>query len=196
MADGITSVAVLTHGEDQFKARWGTTVYDYKLNSVATDFQDLMVCISLNRATAVEGEVEPLSTRMRKRNNDLQQLGSLLAIFSQTQSNYASDASGGTHGTVSGVTSEMLDMACEAYSRKGGNPSRDLSWWNSSTWTKASVDGMVSMLKSMMDERNNAAQTDMSRLQSLVDRRDESYNTASTLMTSVSDTRDNAIRNL
>ena len=196
MADTIASVAVTNNaGADVFKTRWGSTVYDYQLNGVSTDFQDLMVAISEHRATAVEGEVAPLSTRMRKRNKDLELLGSLLAIFSQTQSKYAHDADGGAQASVSGVTSEMVPLACEAYRRKGGNPSTNLSWWNEN-WSKSSVDGMVSVLKSMIDERNNAAQTDMTRLQSLVDRRDESFTTATTLMTNVSETRDNAIRNM
>ena len=196
MADTIASVAVTNNaGADIFKTRWGSTVYDYQLNGVSTDFQDLMVAISEHRATAVEGEVAPLSTRMRKRNKDLELLGSLLAIFSQTQSKYAHDADGGAQASVSGVTSEMVPLACEAYRRKGGNPSTNLSWWNEN-WSKSSVDGMVSVLKSMIDERNNAAQTDMTRLQSLVDRRDESFTTATTLMTNVSETRDNAIRNM
>ena len=196
MADTIASVAVTNNaGVDVFKTRWGSTVYDYQLNGVSTDFQDLMVAISEHRATAVEGEVAPLSTRMRKRNKDLELLGSLLAIFSQTQSKYAHDADGGAQASVSGVTSEMVPLACEAYRRKGGTPSTNLSWWNEN-WSKSSVDGMVSVLKSMIDERNNAAQTDMTRLQSLVDRRDESFTTATTLMTNVSETRDNAIRNM
>ena len=195
MADTISSIAVTNNGTDVFKSRWGTTIYDYQLNGVAKDFQDLMVAISEHRATAVEGEVSPLSTRMQKRNKDLELLGSLLAIFSQTQSKYAHDADGGAQASVSGVTSEMVPLACEAYRRKGGTPSTDLSWWNEN-WSKSSVDGMVSVLKSMIDERNNAAQTDMTRLQSLVDRRDESFTTATTLMTNVSETRDNAIRNM
>ena len=196
MADTIASVAVTNNaGADIFKTRWGSTVYDYQLNGVSTDFQDLMVAISEHRATAVEGEVAPLSTRMRKRNKDLELLGWLLAIFSQTQSKYAHDADGGAQASVSGVTSEMVPLACEAYRRKGGTPSTNLSWWNE-PWSKSSVDGMVSVLKSMIDERNNAAQTDMTRLQSLVDRRDESFTTATTLMTNVSETRDNAIRNM
>ena len=196
MADTIASVAVTNNaGADVFKTRWGSTVYDYQLNGVSTDFQDLMVAISEHRATAVEGEVAPLSTRMRKRNKDLELLGSLLAIFSQTQSKYAHDADGGAQASVSGVTSEMVPLACEAYRRKGGTPSTNLSWWNEN-WSKSSVDGMVSVLKSMIDERNNAAQTDMTRLQSLVDRRDAAFTTATTLMTNVSETRDNAIRNM
>ena len=55
---------------------------------------------------------------------------------------------------------------------------------------------MIQSLKSMIDGRNNQAQTDMSRLQSLVDRRDESFTTASNLMSAISDTRSNLIRNL
>ena len=197
MAETIASVPVLTHDEDMFLSRWGTTVYDYELNTVPTDFQDLMVAISEQRATAVEGEVTPLSTRMRQRNHDLEQLGSLLAIFTQTQAKFDNEATGDSMAKVDGVTEEMLPMANEAYRRKGsGEGSNSVGWWNSDTWTKKSVDAMVSILKSMIDERNNAAQTDMTRLQSLVDRRDESFNTATTLMTSISDTRSNAIRNM
>lgn len=197
MADTIQQVTVKTHGVDQFQARWGTSVFDYKLNGVEVDFQDLMVAISERRATAVEGEVGPLSTRMRTRNKELEILGSLLAIFSQTQSSYDSDADGDAEASVSGVTEEMLDLACEAYKRKeGNNAGHNTGWWNAKNWTKKSVEGMVSILKSMIDERNNAAQTDMTRLQSLVDRRDESFTTATTLMTNISDTRDNAIRNM
>ncbi|MBQ6470776.1 MAG: hypothetical protein IJJ33_02220 [Victivallales bacterium] len=195
MADSISSIAVTRNGTDEFRTRWGTTVYDYQLNGVSTDFQDLMVAISEHRATAVEGEVGPLSTRMRNRNKELELLGSLLAIFSETQSKFAHDANGDASASVSGVTSEMVPLGSEAYRRKGGTPSSDLSWWNE-PWSKHSVDGMVSMLKNMIDERNNAAQTDMTRLQSLVDRRDESFTTATTLMTNVSETRDNVIRNM
>ena len=200
MADRISSVPVtktINNIEtDVFQTRWGTTIYDYQLNGVTTDFQDLMVAVSEHRATAVEAEVGPLSTRMRNRNQELKLLGSLLAIFSETQAKYAHDADGDAMAFVSGVTSEMVPLASEAYRRKGGTPSTSLSWWNNEPWTKHSVEGMVSMLKNMIDERNNAAQTDMTRLQSLVDRRDESFTTATTLMTNISDTRDNAIRNM
>jgi len=199
MADRISSIPVtMTTNNvetDVFQTRWGTTIYDYQLNGVTTDFQDLMVAISEHRATAVEAEVGPLSTRIRNRNQELKLLGSLLAIFSETQAKFAHDADGDDQASVSGVTSEMVPLGCEAYRRKGGNPSTNLSWWNE-PWSKHSVEGMVSMLKNMIDERNNAAQTDMTRLQSLVDRRDESFTTATTLMTNISDTRDNAIRNM
>ena len=195
MADQITSTPITRNEIDLFKTRWGTTVYDYSLNGASVDFQDLMVAISEHRATAVEAEVGPLSTRMRARNQELNLLGSLLATFSETQAKFAHDADGDAKALVKGVTAEMVPLGSEAYRRKGGTPQSNLSWWNE-PWSKSSVEGMVSMLKNMIDERNNAAQTDMTRLQSLVDRRDESFTTATTLMTNVSDTRSNAIRNM
>ena len=45
---------------------WGVTFSDYKADGKAVDFQDLMIYISANRATTVEGEVAPLTTRIRK----------------------------------------------------------------------------------------------------------------------------------
>jgi hypothetical protein len=174
---------------------WGVKFYDYKIDGKSVDFQDLMVAVATNRAAAVEKEVTPLTSIIRNRNKELETLGSLLSIFSQTQAKYDSDASGSSKAAVSGITSDMIPLAAEAYKRKGGESESTLSWWNSD-WTKASVEGMVSMLKSMIDERNNEAQTDMSRLQSLVDRRDESFTTATNLMSAVSDTRSNLIRNL
>lgn len=181
---------------ENLTALWGINAYEYKISGTQVDFQDLMIAVSERRATSVEGEVQPLTTRIRARNKELEILGSLLAKFTQTQSSYESNATGSTHGTVSGITTEEIPLACEAYSKKGGTPQTNLSWWNSETWTKASVEGMISILKSMIDDRNNESQTDMSRLQSLVDRRDESFTTATNLMSEVSDTRSNLIRNL
>ena len=175
---------------------WGATFGDYRYGSTKVDFQDLMVTIAGNRATVVEGEVVPLSTRIKNRNAELELLGDLLAIFTQTQSNYASDAEGSAVGTVSGVTEDMIPLACEAYRRKGGNPGTSLSWWNSESWTKASVEGMLKELKSMIDARNNESQKDMTRLESLVDRRDEAFSTATDLMSEISNTRSTLIGNL
>ena len=142
-------------------------------------------------------------------------MGSLLAIFTKTQADFASDAAGGDKKSVSGITSDQWDLLREAYVKRGGSDPGP-NWrsdWANSDWTKSSVEGMIQALKSMIDGRNNKAQTDMTlksmidgrnnkaqtdmtRLQQLVDRRDESFSTASTLMTSVSDTRGNLIRNL
>ena len=181
---------------DDLTALWGVNAYEYKVGNKQVDFQDLMIAVSERRATSVEGEVQPLTTRVRARNKELEILGSLLAKFTQTQSKYDSSATGSSTASVEGITQEEIPLASEAYRRKGGSPGSALSWWNSNTWTKASVEGMISMLKSMIDSRNNESQTDMARLQSLVDRRDESYSTATNLMSSISDTRSNLIRNL
>ena len=192
MADTISQVTVTTHGDDQFKMRWGTSVYDYALNGVAVDFQDLMVAISEHRATAVEGEVTPLSTRMRKRNTYLEELGSALSAASSKQAEFKSDDAGSKvmDGWFSPSVSATINKVCPEY----------INSWNGDhskcDATKAGIEGIISKLKSVIDGENNAAQSDMTRLQSLVDRRDESFNTATTLMTSISDTRDNAIRNL
>ena len=187
----ITSVQVA----ENLTEMWGIKACEYRIGSTQIDFQDLMVAVSEKRATTVESEVQPLSTRIRTRNKELEVLGSILAKFTQTQSSYASDASGSDTAEMTGITEEEIPLACEAYRRKGGEPEATLRWWNSS-WSKASVEGMISILKSMMDERNNASQTDMTRLQSLVDRRDESYTTATDLMSKISDTRSNLIGNL
>lgn len=177
---------------------WGVSFSDYKVNGKPVDFQDLMIEIGANRAVTVEGEVVPLTTRIKHRNTELDRLGSLLAIFTKTQADFASDAAGGDKKSVSGITSDQWDLLREAYVKRGGSDPGP-TWrsdWANSDWTKSSVEGMIQALKSMIDGRNNKAQTDMTRLQQLVDRRDESFSTASTLMTSVSDTRGNLIRNL
>ena len=177
---------------------WGVSFSDYKVNGKPVDFQDLMIEIGANRAVTVEGEVVPLTTRIKQRNSELDKLGSLLAIFTKTQADFPSDAKGSDKKPVSGITSDQWALLREAYIKRGGTdpgPTWDSSWANSD-WTKSSVEGMIQSLKSMIDGRNNKAQTDMTRLQSLVDRRDESYSTASNLMTAVSDTRSNLIRNL
>ena len=177
---------------------WGVSFSDYKVDGKQVDFQDLMIAISEKRAVTVEGEVTPLTTRIRHRNTELDKLGSLLAIFTKTQADFPSDASGSDRKSVSGITSDQWSLLREAYVRRGGSDPG--STWDdgfaNSNWTKSSVEGMIQALKSMIDARNNKAQTDMTRLQQLVDRRDESFSTASTLMTAVSDTRSNLIRNL
>ena len=184
MADSISPVTVTTHGADEFKARWGTSVYDYSLNGVAVDFQDLMVAISEHRATAVEGEVGPLSTRMRTRNATLSELGDDLADLSKLQAQFKSDDSGSTrHGSLKSTTKASLLKIFGSLD------------WDRLDLTKYETEEWIQKVKSKIDSLNNEAQTDMTRLQSLVDRRDESFTTATTLMTNVSDTRDNAIRN-
>lgn len=189
---------ITTQDPVRLSQSWGANFSDYKIDGKAVDFQDLMVAVSEKRAVAVEAEVTPLTTRIKTRNTELDKLGALLAIFTKAQSNFASDAKGSDTTGVSGITSDQWQLLREAYIRQGGSDP-GATWnsgWANSNYAKSSVEGVIQALKSMIDSRNNEAQTDMSRLQSLVDRRDESYSTASNLMSAVSDTRSNLIRNL
>ncbi len=171
--------------------KWGNLeFYDYtfKVGSerVRMDFQDLMVAVSEKRAIAVEGEVSPMTTRIRARNTYLDQLGSALAEATKKEAEFDSESEGTTamSGSFTATTVTIIKRA-------GGG-----QYLNGNSSTKAGVEGIIQVLKSKIDGLNNEAQTDMSRLQSLVDRRDESYSTATNLMTAVSDTRSNLIRNL
>ena len=193
IADGVATFPAAFMGVFEF---WGDAYdldFDGAVFTVSDDASELFAADGYT--TSVEGEVQPLTTRIRARNKELEILGSLLAKFTQTQSSYDSNATGSSMKPVQGITEEEIPLGSEAYRKKGGTPGSTLSWWNSD-WSKASVEGMISMLKTMIDSRNNESQTDMSRLQSLVDRRDESYSTATNLMSAVSDTRSNLIRNL
>ena len=177
---------------------WGAITFnDYRFDGAKMDFQDLMVAVAEKRAITVEGEVTPMSVRMRARNTKLDLAGSLLAIFTKAEADFASDAKGSDETKVDGIKPEQFAILSEAYKKRGGEPPSPITdAWANSKWTKSSIEGMIQAIKSMIDSMNNESQTDMSRLQSLVDRRDESYSTATNLMTSISDCRSNLIRNL
>lgn len=163
---------------------WGVNVYEYKVGNNQIDFQDLMIAVSEKRAVSVEGEVQPLTTRIRTRNKDLELLGKSLAELTAAQATLKSDAGGNDHSSYTfsdDVKARVKDLT-------GTNLDHNE--------TKRWLEYFIQRVKSKIDALNNEAQTDMSRLQSLVDRRDESYSTATNLMTSVSDTRSNLIRNL
>ena len=163
---------------------WGNVKFrDYGVDGEPCDFQDLMIKVSENRATTVEAEVEPLTTRIRIRNTALDRLGVALADFTSVQAQFKNDDSGGTtHGSVS---DETVATVSRYLRRTMNNPP-----------TKSYTEYYIQRIKSAIDGLNNESQTDMSRLQSLVDRRDESFSTATTLMSAISDTRSNLIRNL
>ena len=165
---------------------WGVTFSDYKADGKAVDFQDLMIYISANRATTVEGEVTPLTTRIRNRNAALERLGTALADLTKVQANFKSDAAGSDR---SGIEISQTTKDTLANDIGGLN-------FDNRKMLKREVEEWIQRVKSKIDGLNNQAQTDMSRLQSLVDRRDESFSTASNLMTAISDTRSNLIRNL
>ena len=212
-ASGMAEIDLVGIGD--IKSRWGVEVGDYKVSldseSGIMDFQDLMVRFSKNRAVAVEGEVEPLTVRIRQRNRRLDELGEALAELTKIQAEFDSDDTGNrdmrswmSDGT--GEVMKSMGYSPKRYANEGDRPddNEDRADFYEAGWmaenrysaNKKTVEGMLSRIKSEIDALNNEAQADMTRLQSLVDRRDESYSAATNLMTSISDTRSNVIRNM
>ena len=177
-------MAVIASHEVNLSQNWGVSFGDYTYGSKAVDFQDLMVVIAERRATSVEGEVKPLSTRISQRNSYLEQLGEALADLTRMQAAFESDDGGDKRReTMSDATYNTL------YRLQGSYPDNRKE-------TKKNVEYYLQRVKSKIDSLNNEAQKDMTRLQSLVDRRDEAFSTASDLMSKISDTRSNLIGNL
>ena len=178
-------MAAIVLDEVKLSESWGAGLkfYDYGYDSKRVDFQDLMVLISENRATTVEGEVAPLTTRIKTRNAYLEELGEALSDMTRLQAAFKSDDDGNAQRET------MKDSTYNTITKlQGHGPTRkEYKQW---------VEYYLKLIKSKIDALNNEAQTDMTRLQSLVDRRDESFSTATTLMSAISDTRSNLIRNL
>ena len=164
---------------------WGIQFGDYFIDSKHVDFQDIMVAISERRATAVEKEVQPLSTRITNRNKTLEDLGNVLADLTKMQAQFSSDAKGDDR------KSSLLPSSKSVLEDVFGT--LDFSRLD---MTKSEVEEWLQKVKSKIDALNNEAQKDMTRLESLVNRRDEAFSTASDLMSKVSDTRSNVIRNM
>ena len=177
-------MADITRKDVQVSMNWGVGFYDYQIGTKQVDFQDLMVAVAENRAVAVEGEVNPLTTRIKTRNKDLEILGTALSELTAASATLKSDAAGGDHSSYT-----FSDAVKTRVKKLTGYKLDDDE-------TKKWLEYFTQRVKSKIDGLNNESQTDMSRLQSLVDRRDESYSTATNLMTAVSDTRANLIRNL
>ena len=177
-------MAGISKNEVSVSMNWGVEFYDYNIGTRKVDFQDLMVAVSENRAVAVEGEVNPLTTRIQSRNKDLELLGKALSELTAASATLKSDATGDTASSYTFST----DVAARVKQLTGHNLDNNE--------TKKWLEYFTQRVKSKIDGLNNESQTDMSRLQSLVDRRDESYSTATNLMSAVSDTRSNLIRNL
>ena len=169
---------------EDLTALWGIKAYEYKVSGNQVDFQDLMIAVSEKRATTVESEVQPLTTRIRARNALLEKLGTALSELSAAQATLKSDATGDTQSNYT-FTQPTKDLVKELTNTTLVNNE-----------TKKWLEYYIQRVKSKIDALNNESQTDMSRLQSLVDRRDESYSTATNLMSQISDTRSNLIRNL
>ena len=176
-------MAAIVLDEVKLSANWGATFGDYVYGTAETNFQDLMVEIAANRATSVEGEVMPLTTRIKNRNAYLEELGEALADLTRLQTAFKSDDAGDKQRET------MKDSTYNTiYKLQGSYPTKkEYKQW---------VEYYLKLVKNKIDALNNEGQKDMTRLQSLVDRRDEAFSTASTLMSSISDTRSNLIRNL
>jgi len=178
-------MSTITSNAVALSQTWGATFSDYTIDSENVDFQDLMVIVAEKRATTVEGEVTPLSTRIRIRNATLDELGNCLADLTSLQAQFESDAKGWDRaGYAKQSTKDSLEKIFGSLN------------WSDLHMAKCEVEEWIQKVKSKIDGLNNEAQTDMSRLQSLVDRRDESFSAASNLMSAISDTRGNLIRNL
>ena len=164
---------------------WGASFGDYMLNGKGVDFQDIMIAIAENRATSVEGEVTPLSTRITNRNEKLENLGNVLADLTKLQAQFESDDDGDKRrGYLQQSSKDILISLFGSLD------------WSDLHMTKYEVEEWLQKVKSKIDALNNEAQKDMTRLQSLVDRRDEAFSTASDLMGKIGDTRSTLIRNL
>ena len=184
--------------------KWGLSACDYnytdpdKITGLMTtkmvDFQDLMVKVSARRAAVVEGEITPMTIRMRSRNTYLSSLGQVLALLTKAQAAFTGDDAGSTSTTISGLTEDEYKLLRSLKPVADAN----MIWKSGSSYvsTKANLEGLVQAVKAEMDKENNASQTDMTRLQSLVDRRDDSYSTATNMMSEISGTRSTLIQAL
>ena len=206
-------MATITNDSITLSQNWGAIQFnDYYFDGLKVDFQDLMVAVAEKRAVTVEGEVTPMSVRMRARNATLDKLGTILAELTKAQAGFEGDDKGTRDmrgDWLSNATGDylknVLGYSCHHYTKTDDRPGEndradfyEVGDRSSDKYSanKKTVEAMIQSVKSKIDSLNNAAQTDMSRLQSLVDRRDESYSTATNLMTNISDTRSNLIRNL
>lgn len=192
---------------NSISSRWGIQANEYLIGGKQVDLQDLMVMITKNRAVAVEGEVEPLASIIRKRNEKLDRFGVALAGLTNFQTAFTKDDEGDDdghgwfHADVADVLIKDFGYSCPIADNTGDRDSRPPFYQhveNHSEYSakKRFVEEAIQRLKSAIDGLNNEAQLDMSRMQQLVDSRDQAYSAATNLMTAISDTRANSIRNM
>lgn len=189
MADAQTIIPNAPINLSQF---WGVDAHfhDYRIDEASVDFQDLMVIVSVKRATAVEDEVYPLSTRMKQRNAVLSDLGEALSDLTKIQSTFSNEASGSTRADKA-ISEDTYSTLVKVWGDENGHIDFD-----NRKMLKYEVEEWIQRVKSKVDNLNNESETDMTRLDSLVDYRDEAYSIASDLMSEVSNTRSNLIGNL
>lgn len=183
------SVAKVAINDMTVENRWNIKPVDYRVSGVegTVDFQDLMVFVSEQRATAAELEVNPLAARIRARNARLEDLGKALSQLSAFQFDTSSSAN------PESTNSCKFSYASLLTELNGGS---SLISDGDSKRKKDVVDKATQLVKTEIDKLNNDSQLDMTRMQSLVDHRDQSFNIATTLMQHVSDSRGTAIKGM
>jgi len=190
---GIGTIESIPVATDTFNKLWNVTVCDYEYNAKKSDFESLLVRISATRATTIEAEITPVSTLVRRRNEQLADLGNALADISSAQKELEKDGMEEKSVSISDATGDLVNRLGSEAGKMSNVVSGSKGYY---TVNRAQAAEAAELIKTRMDKLNNDSQNDMTRLQSLVDKRDQSFETASSLMSSVSDTRGNAIKNM
>ena len=172
---------------------WNIKPMEYSVSGIegTLDFQDLMVQVSEQRATAVEKEVAPLATRIKARNKRLEVAGTALSALSKLTFDTSKDANP-TSGNTTSFSKEEYDLLKDIDCW----PFADANYSVERTWSKDKCDYAKRMVQTEIDKLNNESQLDMNRMQSLVDHRDQSFNTATTMMQHISETRGTTIKGM
>jgi len=177
--------------KDTFNKLWNVTVCDYSYGGVNMDFETLLISVTTSRAATIESEITPVSTLVRRRNEQLEDLGKALSDLTGAQKTLEDKDKSVTECQVDDATAKCVNnikSGLVQYNDKVTPP----EWLvNKSTCAEA-----IELVKTRMDKLNNDSQNDLTRLQSLVDKRDDSFETASSLMSKVSDTRGTAIKSM
>jgi len=161
----------------------GIEIHDYVLNGVVVDYETLAVRISKQRASAVEKEIPPLSTKMRRRNASLDKLGTMLSLYSGYQKNFKGDDPGTKPCTISKEARNLYNDYFHT----------DPPGYANDQITNSGLAEAIQRIKSEIDKLNNEAQLDMNRLQDLVTKRDDSFTNATDIMKTISGTRDTTL---
>lgn len=151
------------------------------------DYEELVVTVSLDRAYALEGEVEPLANLVRARNAKLTALGNAMADVAAASASlsdkdlkdttYLSNA--GTHRN----TLNVYGLNDKAYITDDGKISKEMT------------QKLQAKLKYAIDVEDNNLQQDVVSLQSYMTKRDDAFSTASQLMRKISQTREKTLAN-
>lgn len=181
-------------GTDSNPKRIGKALrYEFKnVNSTLTvllDFPEMLLRVSLSRASRVEEEVTPQAKQIEQRNLALEELGTALSAASNVQSATQKESP-----PVNVTDNTNVPIVVNTLKKYYTSVPSGIT--NDNTFTPGEASQAVQLLKSKIDSYNNQSQTDMTRLQSLIDKRDDAFSLGSDLVSGVSDTISNTIRNI